>query len=225
MRFDLNPNIDPLDSHCQAIRRNLVISSVIGLLISVNENLINYSESSFLGVKFSELTPQYAFWLALICISYHTLYFGWIAYDHSRWQVLKLTGLPIPKPKAGVSVGGHEFDPGVSEQKQATLTSWWRQRTHFRETTEKTLRNVVQDLEAKSSVAEIQPTINSIKNKYEQLSFENDLISESLGRYEREFENYSVRQRIRWFIFDSGIPLLLGIMAIFRIVYLLYSIE
>ena len=85
MLFDLNPNIDPLDNHSRAVRRNLLVSLIISLLISINENLIDYSFSSFLGMKFNELTPQYALWLALIVIIYHSLYFGWIFYDHTRW--------------------------------------------------------------------------------------------------------------------------------------------
>ena len=221
MRFDLNPNIEPLDNHSRAIRRNLLVAAVIGLLISLNENLVDYSNSSFLGVKFNELTPQYAFWLALICITYNTLYFGWIVYDHSRWQVLKLTGLPIPKPRAQTSAGGGELDPGVSEERQSSLISWWRQRTRFYKETNKTLNEIVPKLEKSSNILEITPTINLINQKYHELSFENDLIAEALGRYQREFDNYSFRQRVRWFIFDGGIPLLLGLSAIFRICYIL----
>ena len=121
----------------------------------------------------------------------------------------------------GSSAGGHEFDPGVSEERQATLVSWWRKRTQFYEATNKELNEIILNLKDLSYIEKIEPTINQIKNQYSRLSTENDFISSSLDRYQKGFNNYTLRQRIRWFVFDGGIPLLLGVLAIVRIIYLL----
>lgn len=160
----------------------------------------------------------------MIYILYLTLYFGWIFYDRTDWQSLKLTGLPIPKAQAGPSAGGHEFDPGVSDEWQSTIVSWWRKRISSTEEENKILNKIIPDLEKSSNTKEIEPILNQIRIKYCKISTEYKLINESLDRFNKKFKNYCLRQIFRWFIFDGVVPLFLGFLAIIRISYILFSI-
>lgn len=206
-KFDsvlLKPNIDPMDSNTQRIRRNLIVTSVIGYFFSFGSTGIN-SNSSFGGVKFDGLDTNSIRFLILFGLLNFIIHFIWATLDHFKENKYRLTGIAIPMISFSTSATSrHQLEPNTNDAKQSSIYSWWRNHRNLLEEYKKLL----------SSTEDSTKEINSIKRRIEDLENYFPYINESLKRFDLGFWEYQRSQLLRWIILDIGFPLIIGIISL-----------
>ena len=208
----LKPNIEPLDSNTQRIRRNLIVSSVVLLFVYLGSSGIDAGNSSFAGIKFTEINPKTIFWFFLLSEIYFLGHFIWASIDHLKENCLRLTGIAIPMV-TGVSrlASEHTLEPNVDDPRQTSIYSWWAYKIRIKDQTDEILDNL------RTNVTEEKHTqaITTISKTVEKLQHESAYILEALKRYERGFWHHQTSQLLRWLALDFLVPTLLGVVSVF----------
>ncbi|MBY7786087.1 hypothetical protein KW410_07815 [Vibrio fluvialis] len=209
--FPTNPKISEFEEHARAVRRNLIVTALIVIFLYLSDIKLNSDVIEFIGLKFTNVSESLARKIIIGIVIYHLLHFIWLAWDHAQSHILQLTGLSIPLARSGATVGGHEYEAGVNDQSQSTLYSWWTSRVNKFQEINKMLDEQIEQL---TKQQKLESTLNSIKSHLEGFDLEKQIISKSLFRFEKRFRSYTYSQRIRWFLFEVGIPISLGSIAL-----------
>lgn len=199
MAQQINPFIEFTDA-TNKIRRNLLLSSSTLLFISLFNIKIDSLSVNGIGIKNLE-TEQIIHTLFFIVL-YFFISFCWHAYDeHAVWRFkltnedrmtdiesLELVNTPPPLEEgdprySGISALSARFDINIK-----------RQINYFKQAAE----------------IENDTAIQRYMDKVEDL-FLYDV--KRIKRFEDSLQHYSYVKKIRYFIFEIGIPILLGILA------------
>lgn len=196
----LKPNIEPLDSNSQRIRRNLIITSMIGFFLTIGSSGISVNDSSFFGVKFVNINKDFIHIVIILTLCNFIIHFLWSTIDHYKENRLRLTGLRIPIASYSMEMGSTILEPITSEERQSTLHSWWS-------------GNVVDVIEGYKKILESNNGSLGGMNT-ESLDEILGYMDVALRRYEIGFWKHNRSQCLRWIIMDFTMPLLMGFSAI-----------
>jgi len=204
----LKPNIEPMDSNTQRIRRNLMVTSVVAFFFLIGSSGIDSESSSFAGIKFIDLQVESIQVLLFFALLYFLIHFIWASIDHLSENRLRLTGVAIPMVR-GVSAfaSSHTLEPNTGESRQSTMHSWWKGQINL----SVDYKNLLKELKGKVAADQHEPAINGISTRIEELEHKASYINEALLRYERGFWHYQRSQLLRWTLLDFGLPFIIGI--------------
>lgn len=193
------------------IRKNLLIASAASLAVVIADLNI-HPDSSFLGLKFHNLTDTVLTGGLIVVTFYLLLHFIWSAFDSLLEWWLRLTGTRvafITVARAGSEHGDHPDDP-----RQSTFYNWWldqaRQMDNF--------SGKISQIESQLSNMDTLPfpqVLSSIRELGTQLDahrkvFESKRIMVSLSRFDKWFEFFLRSQNLRWLIIEFLFPLILA---------------
>ncbi|ELS9256718.1 hypothetical protein R6H74_004766 [Vibrio parahaemolyticus] len=222
MDFDLllqKPNIEPLDNNTQRIRRNLLVASIIGIVLTIGSATFS-SQNGFSGFKFEGLNILHVYLFLIAALVYFLCHFLWASSDHLKENRHRLTGIKIPKATVASYAASPTFEPRTNEERQTTLFSWWKgqrqQSEHF--------QTIIESIEKNIEKSQYEPAINSIKQQIEDMSSKTEYIEFALLRFESSFWKHQRSQILRWFLFDIGIPCLLASASIILLSIKVYGL-
>ncbi|WP_100144096.1 hypothetical protein [Shewanella carassii] len=222
MDFDLllqKPNIEPLDNNTQRIRRNLLVASIIGIVLTIGSATFS-SQNGFSGFKFEDLNILHVYLFLIAALVYFLCHFLWASSDHLKENRHRLTGIKIPKATVASYAASPTFEPRTNEERQTTLFSWWkgqRQQSEYFQT-------IIESIEKNIEKSQYEPAINSIKQQIEDMSSKTEYIEFALLRFESSFWKHQRSQILRWFLFDIGIPCLLASASIILLSIKVYGL-
>lgn len=222
MDFDLllqKPNIEPLDNNTQRIRRNLLVASIIGIILTIGSATFS-SQNGFSGFKFEDLNILHVYLFLIAALVYFLCHFLWASSDHLKENRHRLTGIKIPKATVASYAASTRFEPCTNEERQTTLFSWWkgqRQKAKYFQT-------IIESIEKNIEKSQYEPAINSIKQQIEDMSSKTEYIEFALLRFESGFWKHQRSQILRWFLFDVGIPCMLASASIILLSIKVYGL-
>ena len=223
MDFELllqKPNIEPLDTNTQRIRRNLIIASMVGIILTIGSASFS-TPNGFSGFKFENLNIYHVYLFLLAALVYFLSHFLWASSDHLKENKLKLTGIKIPKATVASCAASATFEPNTNDERQSTLFSWWKghrqQSEHF--------KTIVESIEKNIEKSQFEPAINCIKQRIEDMNSKTEYIEYALLRFENGFWKHQRSQILRWFLLDIGVPCLLAFISITLLSIKVYSLH
>lgn len=212
----LKPNIEPLDSNSQRIRRNLVVTSVVAFFLSIGSSGIDPKNSSFVGIKFNEVRVEIIQIMIVLALIYFFIHFLWASLDHFKENKLRLTGIVMPM------IRGNSFDPNTHEESQSTMHSWWTSEMDLT----KEYRKLLTDMKKHAIKDQQESVIGLMTLRMDELEGKSAYIYEALKSYETSFWYHQRSQLLRWIILDFSIPLIIGFVSlILLLIRLLPSIQ
>ncbi|MEM5510850.1 hypothetical protein WNY98_18425 [Pseudoalteromonas sp. AS71] len=213
------PNIAPFDSNTQRIRRNLIVTSIIAIVMTLGSASFNGSQNSFAGFKFENLNICHVYVLLLISIAYFLIHFIWSALDDLKENRLKLTGIKIPKARVASYASSNVFEPNSDEERQSTLFSWWKahrnQIDHF--------ESIIDSIEEYIKSDALDAAINTSRDKIKDIHTKTIFIEHALLKFEKGFWGHVRSQILRWFLFDFGVPCILALVSCCLILIKIYG--
>ena len=203
----LKPNIEPLDTNNQRIRRNLMVASIIVFFVSIASDGIDTTNTSIAGIKFNNLQTDYLYLLLLLTLGYFLFHFIWACFDHLKENRLRLTGVALKlQSVAGTFGSQNDLYANVDDARQSSIYSWWwknkKATDHFSSIFEEAKKNI--------ESGKSENAINSISTHLDSIAHRTAYIEESLKRFDGGFWKYQRSQLLRWFLFDFGIPCFMG---------------
>ena len=222
--------------HALKTRRNLVIAGAVavifylaGLKIESPSSTTHPTIPLIFGLAVSGLS-QKVFLSALLCaLGYLICHFMWTSIEALYEFRLRSTGTTLAH-KTGMMWTSVNADY-PDDPRQSTLYTWWLQRRDDLPSAD-AISQTKSDLQQLSSKAdaltnsagtqEHQELISSVRRaeaaltKVEQAlvvqqAIQSDpRIPTALKRFDQAFQNHAISQNLRWFIFDFGIPVVLG---------------
>ena len=204
------PNIDPFDSNTQRIRRNLIVTSILGIILAFSSASFNGSQNSFAGFKLENFKIIHVYILLLVELIYFLSHFVWAAFDNFKENKLRLTGIKIPRARVSTNMAPPTFEPNTDEGRQSTLFSWWKGHRNQFEQFEQIIKSIDKNVED----GQLTLAINTSKQKIEEMHSKTLFIEHTLLKFEKGFWEHLRSQILRWFIFDFGIPCLLALASI-----------
>ncbi|PVZ63568.1 hypothetical protein [Pelagibaculum spongiae] len=223
MDFELllqKPNIEPLDSNTQRIRRNLLIASIIGIILTIGAASFS-SQNGLSGFKFENLNIFHVYLFLLVALVYFLCHFLWASSDHLNENKLRLTGIKIPKATVASYASSSTFEPNTDEERQSTLFSWWKghrqQSEHF--------YSLIDSIDKNIENAQFEPAINSIKQRIEDMNSKTEYIENALLKFESGFWKHQRSQILRWFLLDVGVPCILAVISIILLSIKVYALH
>ena len=207
----MKPNIEPMDSNTQRVRRNLIVTSVIAFFFLIGSSGIDSKSSSFAGIKFIDLQMESIQVLIFLALLYFMIHFVWASIDHLSENRLRLTGVAIPMVRgAATYASAHTLEPNTGESRQSTMYSWWKTQMNLSDE----YQNLLKGLKENINNGKHEPAINGISTRIDELEHKASYINEALLRYELGFWHYQRSQLIRWFLLDFGLPCIIGISTL-----------
>jgi hypothetical protein len=203
------PNIDPLDTNTQRIRRNLIVASILGFIFTIGAATFD-SKIGFSGFKFEDLNIFHIYLFLFTALIYFLSHFLWASLDHLKENKLRLTGIKIPKASLASYAASSTFEPNTNEERQSTLFSWWKGHRQQYEYFE----NVIKSIENNIVNTQFEPAINTVKQRIEDMNSKTEYIEHALLRFESGFWQHQRSQILRWFLLDIGVPCLLAVISI-----------
>lgn len=227
------PFYGDLSENALRVRRNLLALSLISLVIAWSGARLDQG-SSILGVKFTGLPDNVVPIVLLIVNGYWLLHFIWCAVEAILEWRLRLTGEKVLLLTGGNILGG-EHGGDVSDQRQATLYSWWL--VHRNKLVN--FSDLVKNFSAQSAAATAKleaPMSLAGASESDQVIAELKQLNATLHRLQPELDNavstlaaprlitslgrfdawlaLSLRvQSLRWLILDVAFPVAFGILA------------
>ncbi len=205
----LKPNIDTLDSNTQRIRRNLVVTSIIGVFMAIGSVDFDNDSNRFAGFKFNDIEINHVYIIILLSLIYFLIHFVWASLDNLRENRLRLTGINVPKATVASYAASATFEPNTDEEKQSTMFSWWKGHRKQYEHLEKVINQINQNVKDEK----YELAINTTKQQIEKLHEKSLYIEKALLRFEGNFWAHQKSQIYRWFILDFGVPCILACIS------------
>ncbi len=206
----LKPSIEPLDTNTQRIRRNLIITSVITFILVYASNGIDNDKSSFAGIKFTNLEPDYIAALLILSLGYFLLHFIWAASDHLKENTLRLTGVAIPMASQGMMFTGiNTLHPNTDQKKHSSIFSWWTEQRNKVDN----INQVLDEVRAKAELGNLKDSLSKIDAEIIKINHTASYLNEAITRMEKGFWKFQRSQLIRWVLLDFSIPVLMGILS------------
>jgi len=228
------PFYGDLPENALRVRRNVLALSFISLVIAWSGARLD-PNSSILGIKFTGL-PDNVVPIALLMVNvYWLLHFAWCALEAVLEWRLRLTGEKVLLLTGG-NIIGSKHGGDVSDQRQATLYSWW---LAYRNNVTR-FGDLVKTLDAQSSAAIgklVMPMSSAGASEREELVAELKKVNAtlhmlrpeldtavatlsaprlivSLGRFD-DWLALSLRaQSLRWVVLDLAFPVVFGLLAV-----------
>jgi len=209
----LKPNIEPLDSNTQRIRRNLISTSVICLLITKGTATIDLTSSVIFGIKFTKIDLTQIYLYLLISLLYFLIHFTWATIDSFKENLMRLTGIDIPMitSQAGILSSGDELNPGTNDKRYTSIYSWYFIHYQRFKMIEDTFKEQTSTLTSNIN----QENVETIRRACENFNTSHSYIETALKRYEKGFWQYQLSQVLRWLLLDYIVPISLGCSAIY----------
>lgn len=209
MDFDkllITPNIEALDANTQRIRRNLVVTSMLGIITAIGSVDFDNESNRFAGFKLNDIEMNHVYLMLGMSLVYLLIHFIWAAIDSLKENRLRLTGINVPKATVASYAASSTFEPNTNEKRQSSMLSWWKgQKGHY-----ETLERIIDNIQENVKDDKYNPAINATKQHIEELHAKASYIEEALLRYEAGFWNHQRSQIFRWFIMDFGLPCVLA---------------
>jgi hypothetical protein len=206
----LKPNIDPIDSNTQRIRRNLIVTSVIAFFFVMASSGVDIKNSSFAGIKFYDLNGDAVLVLILLSLIYFLVHFIWASSDYIKENRFRLTGVAIPMVRGGAMFASDDdLEPNVDNARQSSMCSWW-QREKNRAID---YQRLIDDMKKNINNDKNEQAINALSTRLNEMENKASYITEALQRFESGFWKYQVSQLLRWTILDFGLPVIIGCFA------------
>jgi len=201
---------------------------------------INVSaDSALLGIKFINLKDWHIQFSLGIFVIYFLIHFIWIAYESYGEWVIRTTGAKLAfstSNKAPSVDGDYPDDP-----KNSTLYNWWSEKSKYLPAEKAKLNDALTNIsrllsdikdyqvENRTSIdsrinadwMKAVSEISSINSSISQLVmiFESNRITESLRRFDNKYKLLIKSQNLRWIVFDIGLPIILGLISLFMLVF------
>jgi hypothetical protein len=230
------PVICEFSGPIQKVRTTLFFFSIVGLAVTLGGLTIDHS-SSFLGLKFSNLTHDFVQQILFWVILYLIIHFTWGSIDcFVEWR-LRLTGTRVSYITAAAYTSEHGDYPG--DPRQSTLHNWWKNQAskigNLKEKTEIINQNLEQCLielskkvEEKSNpswsgfqsnqsqaITNLNNLINAVKEAEKTISAQR--IPTSLARFDNWFKFFLRSQNLRWLVIEFSLPIVLGLFALWSL--------
>lgn len=213
--FESHPFIE-LTENTLKTRRNLLITSVVLLLINVFELTVQSGRTQY--GYFSGLSTYELKVMLVGFILYFTIYFSWAAWDEIvKWRFYLTVGYPKntnPHDKsyqvAFRFLKSIDDEPVYHAGKLSNVIDGLH--THGQSLVKDINRDNIKKHELEAKVDELS---NFIKT-YWYTNLKNDL--ERIGRFERSFWLYGKQQRVRFFLVDIGMPILMAIIGLLSLI-------
>lgn len=184
---------------------------------------ISISKAAPLGIEISTINPKWILWTFLAIGLYTSIQFTWLLFNYYLEVRIRVTGekRPYTTNKDAADFWGPTII-SPSDSRQASLHFWWANmlialptgteiealRDKLKETyDEKTTPGAQKELT--NTIDDLNKTLTPIKK---ELSSQH--IQISLDRYENGFNNFSRSQRWRFYLLDTAVPILLGLLAL-----------
>ena len=221
------------DENTHRVRRNLLIFSVIALFYKLSGAKLN-NESSFLGLQFKNVNPGWIDLFLLWIVIYHLIHFVWLAFEHYQHNIISLTRVGQKDVKGSLGFGGE----GKISLKDDTwnLYLWWKKiypaseedsnkmnvLSNERENIDEIVKKIYSYINGESQVLNkdyipnqverIKSSLNEIDKWCKDIG---NTISKSLDKFNNSYKNYSLTNRWRWLVLETGIPVLMGLSALY----------
>jgi len=239
------PFLDLIDENTLRIRRNLLLLSGFTLFY-LHNSLSLSSDSSFLGLKFNNISVESINWGILFVLIYHIVHFLWNVFDFTLQSRLRITGNKVRHvtvAKMAGSDGDYPDDP-----KQSTLYNWWNDslktigKIKIQEEIDEIKENQreliqliqdnIQNPQKDNILRNLSVKVPDIDRRLNSLNFSTQLdeilsilrskrIIESLRRFEGWFCFYQWQQVFRIFIVEISFPIVLGAYTLFKVIKVL----
>ena len=237
------PVIIEFTESVQKIRKNIILSSFISLFITIGGVQID-PESTFFGLKFSDLSNELIYNGLLIILIYLLIHFLWRSYDTlQEWEV-RVTGAKGAFKRADINDIDEAIHPSYpSDPRNSTLYYWWATqakkiasvRDDISSSQDKLLEleNVIHQLREDKKENLSRDTVNislhvhpikedwhSIKNSIDAIekTLTATQLIKSLATFDRRYKYFLRSQNFRWIIIDFALPFILASFAISKIV-------
>lgn len=220
--------------YVRKLRMNLIVASFIGLAI-VYANVTILPSSTFFGLTFKGLNDRLILKLLLLINIYTTVHFIWCAVDYLMEWMARLSGTRLAYQLSGGSPFGNEYADQAKEPRQSTLYNWWRQQAFYLPRIDVEVKKIASDLKewedrvntegtTRDEIVDAVRAVHALRGQVEQLNvgvsracqiIESPRITVSLERFDKRFATMLESQNLRWIILEFGMPVTMGLAAIF----------
>ena len=218
------PFMEDFSDNTLRIRRNLLAVTSVTLFYKLGGLSINNGSALF-GIKLDGLTPEKVDWAFFLTLTYLFAHFFWNSLDHFKEWQLRLTGSKVAFITAAKWGGEHEDTP--DKPRQSTLYTFLLGKRHVSEELQKQIADIERRMAAwpgeegageAPSATNLKPHVDSVmevmKGVKQKLTYL-DRIPVSLARFEKGFRSFRASQSARWLVLEWGMPLALGVWALF----------
>lgn len=218
------PFMEDFSDNTLRIRRNLLAVTSVALFYKLGGLSIN-STSALFGIKLDGLTPDKVDWAFFLALCYLFAHFLWNSLDHFKEWRLRLTGSKVAFITAAKF--GSELVDTPAHPRQSTLYTYLLGKRRVTADLERQIADIERRMAAwpkeegvgeapsatnlKPHVDSVMEVMKGIKQKLVYL----DRIPVSLARFEKGFRSFRASQSARWLVLEWGMPLALGIWALF----------
>lgn len=229
------PINEPISNIFYSIKRNLMLTSFIGVLLGILRPKIN--SLSILGVHITlpDCASEWIYWCLVAILFYNLLhYISECALNFFYWRN-RYTGSKLSHVTTGKF--SHEGLDYPDNPKHSSLYRWWLENKNMAKELHdihSDLLSFIQETEIKISEltkgnpsahkpGEINSHIQKINNKSYEIAKNiksiNDVLSDerikiSLDRFERWFKKLLTLQSIKWIFFEFIIPIIFGLISL-----------
>lgn len=228
-----NPVMCEFSAPIQKIRSTLFFFSIVGFAVTLGGLTIDQS-SSFLGLKFNNLTHDFVRQILFWVILYLIIHFIWGSIDcFVEWR-LRLTGTRVSYITAASYTSEHGDYP--SDPRQSTLHNWWKNHASQIGNLNEKIESINQNLEQcqtglskkieessnpswgafqsnlSQAVTNLSNLSGAVKEAEKTISAER--IPASLMRFDNWCQFFLRSQNLRWIVIEFSLPIVLGIVSI-----------
>ncbi|HDI3211702.1 TPA: hypothetical protein PMB29_003499 [Vibrio cholerae] len=221
--------IEPTDYE-EKIRRNLIVSSSI-TLVMIKLGLMPTADSRFLGgMKFDNLTPDTIYTILIVIVAYELLHYSWLLVNKFSYWRVRLTGTKHIEFRGNRGSVGSSFEAldftGKSEN--SNLYVWMLENNsatnsvveqlnkHWLEV-EGLCQGLKSDSSDQSKLDGLLKKLNEIDSSSKSLErhLTNIRISASLHRFDNWYHFLVRSQSVRWLLLDVLLPVSIGIYSLY----------
>jgi len=215
--------IEDFSENTQRVRRNLMIFSCITLIYVASGATI--TKLNILGTEIGNTHPLTVPVILILLTFYHLAHFSWLTLEHYRYNLLALSRIG----QKGVHGNVGEIDTSYDKW---NLYLWWRLvYEDYNSRLERAKSAIDKNLEFFEEYTKNQNYPDDFRNSiYEKIrTIESDFkgikiicerlqeIKPSLAKFNNGYKNYSTISRYKWYLIETGLPILLGILSVILI--------
>ncbi|EKF9792743.1 hypothetical protein O1D11_003459 [Vibrio cholerae] len=219
----------PLEAsdHEEKIRRNLLLASAVSFCFTYLK-LMPAKDTSFMGLKFENLTPETIYVLLLAFVVYELIQYSWLVTNKFMYWRVRLTGINtqvIRGNKGGRLASENDPYDYSGKPENSNFYTWMLESKGKIVRRKDALDSAWVDVEAYAfSSKELTSTerkdllnkLNEIQTHTSLLdkSISNIRISASMTRFDNWFSMLVRSQSIRWVVLDFLLPISFSLLAI-----------
>lgn len=151
-----------------------MMASVVIFIIFIASDGVNTVSASFVGIKFLNLKSKYLEIILLASHLYFLLHFVWAAHDHLKSNLIRLTGVAVPKINEVSGFGSiDKLYANTDDNKQTSLYSWWWAFSEKPLKINEQLKHIKEKIEENNhseAIKNIEAQLRDIKNKTDYIN-------------------------------------------------------